>query len=371
MPKLLISCETYLSDEGGADLEYQKCIQSAATLNGWDCRVLIPEDAAADAPNWLACLPRTRGSDAAWRRLYRNCVRLPLAIQSACRKELAGQPQHLAIMAQSLTGSTQILGLALAAVSLRQYRPHLMVVVRTPVHQRLRTAVFYRLADALARLSGISTSYFTDTQALASALERFLGRPLTLIPIPHTQLLAPLQDEARREILCWWPGPPREEKGLQVVKRLAQTVDRERPKIRLMLAASSGVKAAEKDIAVEVLPDVLKRDDYMATMRRAALLLLPYDSAAYRERSSGIFVEAIVAGKAVAVSPDTWMAAELKRHGLERFIWDWQAGDLPDLIRRTARELSSGDAFASIRAEYRARHNISQFAETLKHSWRD
>ena len=73
------------------------------------------------------------------------------------------------------------------------------------------------------------------------------------------------------------------------------------------------------------LPTHLTRTEYLMQLAISDLVLLPYDALAYKERTSGIFIETIVAGKMPAVTRGTWMAGELARYDLSELIVDWNA----------------------------------------------
>ncbi|OGR88549.1 MAG: hypothetical protein A3J74_11680 [Elusimicrobia bacterium RIFCSPHIGHO2_02_FULL_57_9] len=365
---LLISCDMHARDEGVVDWEYQKCISQAASDNGWDCLVLAPRDAGFLLPGWMAVLPRVSRQDRALRKFYVNSLPLGRSIYQACLPQARRRSGELALLAKSLSGYGQILGVALAAIFLRRFRPHLMIMVRKPVSQRMTVGIFYFLADVLLRIFRVRTSYFTDTEALARCVGRFLRRPLTVLPIPHVRFepFSPLKIPEDGPVLCWWPGRPREEKGLKTIGRLARLIDGKSPRIRLIAAASSGIQARDGGWEVEHVPDGLDRKSYLSLMERVHLVLLPYDNPEYSQRSSGIFVEAVAAGKPVAVPKRTWMAQELEHHGLHRFIMDWESPRISDLIRLAVGECRHQDPFAPLREEYLLRHNPRNFAAVLK-----
>lgn len=372
--KLLISCDMHAQNDERVDWEYQKCIQAAARTNGWDCLVLVPRG-AVPLPGWAPVLPRVLEQDSALRRFWANTLPLARAVARACRPKAESRAGRVALMAQSVSGYGQILGYALAAVLLRRYRPHLMIVIRKPIDRSPAIGAQYLLADALLRAFRIRSTYFTDTESLAKSLDGFLGRELTVLPIPHADCRFPdgprpsNARDALSPIVCWWPGRPRPEKGLQTVRLLAQTRDDKFPRIRLMVSAASGIVAAEGGLEVRYLPDGLDRKSYLSLMERVHLVLLPYDVREYAQRSSGIFVEAVAAGKPAAAPAGTWMAQELQRHGLGRFAWDWQSANVPELIRRAVEECRARDVFAPLRKEYHARHNPARFAAMLEASW--
>lgn len=367
--RVLVSCEMYAHPTvAGADWEYQRCIQGAAARNGWTCRILVPGDIAAPSSDIVPTLPRIRADAPLLWQWYLNLWRLPRDISFACERTLQGGPSEFALGAQCLGGCAAFFGFAFAAIRLRRRRPYVLAIMRFPIAGRW-TAPLYRAGDLLLRLFRIRVAYLTDTQALAASTGRCLRRAVSVLPIPHTEFGAGEMPGGHDDrVVCWWPGPPRVEKGLRIIQRLTQSPDASLPRLCLMAAASAGLMNQAGGMELRALPDPLSRSDYVKAMTDATVVLLPYDGEAYAERSSGIFVEAIVAGKIVLTSQGSWMSQELERHGLSQFVWDWE-GDVPARIREAAREAIRDDAFAGIRNEYRSFHNLEAFARVLKAQW--
>jgi glycosyltransferase involved in cell wall biosynthesis len=69
------------------------------------------------------------------------------------------------------------------------------------------------------------------------------------------------------------------------------------------------------DYCVNLITEPLAGDAYRRLLLEADVVVLPYDAEAYASRSSGVFVEALAAGRPVIVPAGTWMAAELARVG--------------------------------------------------------
>jgi hypothetical protein len=65
------------------------------------------------------------------------------------------------------------------------------------------------------------------------------------------------------------------------------------------------------DDDVEFLPPEQNTEEYLANFARCSVVLLPYEPAAYRIITSGVFAEAVAFGRPVVVPAGTSMAAEL------------------------------------------------------------
>jgi hypothetical protein len=245
----------------------------------------------------------------------------------------------------------------------------LCLLYRTTTELRHVNGVSHKILLGLARrVAGLPLTLLSDSRQLEEAVGRFFEQPVFTMPIPHTHGLAS-EDRtppAREEILCWWPGPPRPNKGHDAIRALAARPDRT-GRICLMVSNRAGVKTgAASGLRVIEVPDPLPESEYVSLMLRSMVILLPYDPAWYRESTSGIFVEAVCAGKIPLVTADTWMAYELARFRLERLVIDWSRPDLVDEICMLTedREILSG--LAQMRRQYLQYHNPRSFGVELQ-----
>jgi glycosyltransferase involved in cell wall biosynthesis len=95
-------------------------------------------------------------------------------------------------------------------------------------------------------------------------------------------------------------------------------------------------------------------DDYYYLLAKADVVLCPYDARAYRARSSGVFAEAVAAGKPTVVPADTWMASALEPGAGETY--STERGLLTALRRICADHPTYRAAAADARERWLARH---------------
>jgi hypothetical protein len=158
---------------------------------------------------------------------------------------------------------------------------------------------------------------------------------------------------------CWWPGgSTREDKGLHHIRLFAERIKRENLPIRLIAARNSAQKGVQATLYVE---DNMSRSNYEKWFNTADIVLLPYDPKVYHSATSGIFVEAILAGAIPVVRDGTWMASELKRYGLDSFIFDWEDPALPSRLV----SLKKNKKLEDMAREYRKFHSIEGFTESM------
>jgi hypothetical protein len=228
-----------------------------------------------------------------------------------------------------------------------------------------------------ALLGRTNVTLLSDSDKVAHNNEVMLNRPLHVLPIPHTAVPSDADIAAAQAlrsnvtpklIVCWWPGQPAAAKGLDVIRAIAASHAPEAEQIHLVFAESAEVVHIGRT-RVQRVPNVLSHAEYAAWMAAADVILLPYDPAAYAERTSGIFTEAVAAGRMPFVSEGTWMAHELHRHGLPEFIVDWNRPDLIDYIVRTARDAAAQERLRRFGISYRAYHCEQSFSEKLATLW--
>jgi glycosyltransferase involved in cell wall biosynthesis len=150
-----------------------------------------------------------------------------------------------------------------------------------------------------------------------------------------------------------------------VVVRLTRHTGPAAQLVQLVAAAGARLAPTPGGCQIRLLPDQLPRADYWGWMRDADLILLPYDLS-YVERTSGIFVEAIAAGKPVLVTAETWMAHELLAHGLRELIVDWSGPDIWERLVCLARDPGLRARLAPMQAAYLRFHSQDGYASALQ-----
>ena len=185
------------------------------------------------------------------------------------------------------------------------------------------------------------------------------------MPIPHTNNLVDGSEKKlkskKEKILCWWPGVFRAGKGIDKIKLLHQKIisaDKEGLKVHLSENAENIFMNNFKSLIFT--SPMLSRDEYNNLMNKVDIILLPYDSKHYKMSSSGIFIEAIFAGKIVLAIKNTWMAYELKKHNLEELILDWSRSDIVDYIKKIKHDENIQKKLDKMIFNYRSFHNLEK-----------
>jgi len=345
----LISLVPELHAGTGHVLGYHTSVGEAARIAGWRHVALVPHDHGAQPlpqdwrpvlrPGALAAGLMEAIRTLQLRRLFGDAALFAGSVREGVAAVMDGSGGRGALFVERFNGA-QLLGVVRASRLLRSERLDFWLMFRQDLQSTgLVGRLAYRWAVAqLARDWGDRFRLLADSESLAAELERDLGLKAHVMPIPHTHesVAAPFAKEPG-EIVCWWPGAPRGEKGLASIQALAaaQPPAGIAP-MRVVVSEETQLPQAH-GVRVERVPARLDELEYDRWLATADVVLLPYAPDRYRHSTSGIFVEAVVGGCVPVVSRGTWMAHELVRHDLAELAIDW--GD-------AARVLKCIDAFA-------------------------
>ena len=167
----------------------------------------------------------------------------------------------------------------------------------------------------------------TDSERLARAFAEHTYIPIEVFPIPHVATHphrgASAPGAALRAASL---GNARSEKGIldiaRAIELLHETGDAAGFEFILQVNdPDSGCRDALARFRARELPGIrfldraLDGPAYEETLAAADVVLVPYWREIYVARTSGVFVEALAAGKIVVATADTWMSDELARCG--------------------------------------------------------
>ena len=358
--KAVISIEPNVRGEIGHDWIYQRCIESAASFKGFPCRVLVAKDIEKSPDTWKNVLPSHAKPPRGVIANYVYLIRLISAIGLALRHKSL-KANHVFLVLQSFSGM-QLFAFSIASAlfnrSSRKITP--VVVWRYPLKEHGSEKV--GISNWLMQRFTFNPTYFSDTELLVARNTSRLQHPVTLLPIPHIDdaFRKVKVAERKRPMLCWWPGAPRKLKGLDLVGGLLTRLPAS-ASIKILAAESSGLSSANGHF--QPVPDYLERERYALQMLNSDVILTPYSARAYAMNSSGIFVEAICAGKVVLSIEGTWMAHELHKFGLKEFVL---SSDIDQWLTMLI-NLSEGNidiqCFSEMRRKYLDFHSEKTFNE--------
>ena len=115
---------------------------------------------------------------------------------------------------------------------------------------------------------------------------------------------------------------------------------------------------------LELIEKTLNENDYQELLNCSDVVLIPYDQAIYHSNTSGIFTEAVGAGKPVIVTKNTWMSYYLdKASGIEI---EYNSESLSRAIIKIANDYVNYKKYANIQKnEWIKYHNPNNFFSIL------
>ncbi|BFM40453.1 hypothetical protein [Synechocystis sp. LKSZ1] len=373
-PRRCVSLIPNLMGGEGHIIPYHQAFSQAVMALGWIHEAWIPQQSPVDnlPQTWRPCLaPVDLEADG---NLLSKALRLPQVWQLAHSiaqnlKALPTQEPTVLFLERFIHLQLLALVLALALLSPAQRANlSLWLLYRRDVHRDQTRGLYKRLNQALCRLLRPQNCIFlTDSESLGQSLQAYFQFPFTVLPIPHTDFPAlELINLQTRPIYCWWPGSPRPEKGWEIIRRLGQTPTPWAADFCLVAAQSTQLTSVPQGVALELLPDHLSREDYGQWLQRSSIILIPYDLQAYRERTSGIFTEAVIAGRLPLVTEGTWMAQELRRYHLEELILQWHdPAQVWQQITLLLQKPGLLDAFSNMQQAYQHFHCLEYYTQVL------
>ncbi len=295
----------------------------------------------------------------------------------AIRREPRGR--HVVCFAHTFI-NRQFLALAVLPLLLFGRRSYAFVYLfryQAGFYQGRLARLGFRLLEALARWRSIRLA--SDSDRLAADLQHLTGLPVEVLPIPHVPPPDVPRAKADHDHRCHFVslGNARDEKGiLEILDAIRWLRDNnQRDGCRFTLQCNDAVPdiaAAITAFRDEHVPDccllfnTLPSAAYYEILWQADVVLLPYWSSIYASRTSGVFMEALSAGKPVIASDSTWMAAQLANHGAGLVCRERDPVSLAQTMRAARDQCAELTARAQARSgEWLATHNPTTLAERL------
>jgi glycosyltransferase involved in cell wall biosynthesis len=214
--------------------------------------------------------------------------------------------------------------------------------------------------------------FYTDTAELAADYAALAGFSFRVLPIPFRADLIPLTPPRlpTDPLRVLFLGDLRDEKGFTKLPPLVRAMCAN-PHPRVQFVVPGALHPEEREPAMlaalaelETYPaeqverphrdSFVPAEDYYRLLASADVVLCPYDAQAYRSRSSGVFAEAVAAGKPTVVPADTWMASAQEPGAGETYT---DARGLLTAVRRVCADFPAYRAAAErARTRWLARH---------------
>jgi glycosyltransferase involved in cell wall biosynthesis len=207
---------------------------------------------------------------------------------------------------------------------------------------------------------GARLSFSAETPRLAVLLSHMLDAPVFVTPYPELSEPLGAPDFSRWLVFC--PGAARFDKGFLHLHDLFAAVRRADPKVDICFATQNlNIRDAElhQDYisklyaipGVELLPPSISFQQMRRYYHRCTLVLLPYDTAVYRDRGSAVLMEAACLARPALTVAGSAFAEQVSYYGLGTVVPTMDA--IPEAILRMARDTPTALYRRSLHARHR------------------
>ena len=227
--------------------------------------------------------------------------------------------------------------------------------------------------------AGARVRLATDSARLSGQIGRLTRLPVETFPIPHTSEAHEGGMRAPGPLRVVSLGNARDEKGVLELFDAARILELRGDGGGLELVLQVNHPNAEIAPAVErfaadppgnvrLVSEALSSEAYAELLASADIVATPYWRSIYEARTSGVFLEAVAAGKPVVCTAETWMADELAHAGAGVVTRNRDAAALAcALIEARDRFPELSAKAVADRPKWRTFHNPQRFTDVLLH----
>lgn len=373
MGRKLVILDPNLKNLLGHYFEYDRSVGEAALNKGLECYILAHREASL--PSGLPFTVHPVYSWDIWKTVpgenyhsERNITEVSAAFAAETLKFFqAGQTLSDGdILFLPTITKVQLLGAAALAEALAPKGVRLQIMLRyqSAFYDGPTAASAFRRLEEAEKFGSISLC--SDSHRLAGDLSALTSLPIQVYPIPHTDQLAEPASalpKSQRPIHFVSLGNARGEKGLieifKAIRKSAQEPWADQAHFTLQCNDPSAdvidaIEAFRKiiDPRVTLIDRVLDSEDYYSLLRESDAVLVPYHRDIYRDRTSGVFLEAVTAGKIVVCTADTWMSDLLDVQGGGIAVADRSPAKLCSAIGEIVTNFSGMQGRASTASAY-------------------
>ncbi len=371
-PKFVSLIPNLMGGEGHI-IPYHEAVSQATKKLGWEYEAIIPaHHGNQNLPlDWNGCLLDTdleeEGNGVEKISRIKDAFLLGLSIAQYFRNHSQKDQSTIIFLERFI--HLQLFSLAVALFLIPRQNIQVWLLYRRDAHYDKTRSIYKFLHQIIHQLLPKNQfKFLTDSELLANSLSDYFQEKITVMPIPHTDISCPEKEsKINKEIFCWWPGSPRLEKGWDILKDITKEIIKGGEKICLIATENADFHPNSEGINIKTTKNNLTREEYLEWLCLSDIILLPYHADAYKERTSGIFTECIIAGKIPLVTPNTWMAQELKNYQLEDLIIDWDnAQKVCDRIIALMANSSIHTQIRIMQKDFKQFHNLENYAQTMQ-----
>lgn len=359
--------------EQGHHFVYNRSVQRSAELNGWKYVAAIPESLEISVlpTGWEKCLPLK--PDLTMTNPFLIVRWFYLSITSIHRLLRKYTDSNFAIVFLEAFNPIFLLAFTIALFFLPREKLSVWLLFRREFKQFCLNSLLGKINWFLVKIINKllyrnRLQLLSDSELLTKWFDAFFNQTIHLMPIPHTHetRVEPFTKKDGK-IICWMAGHQYARSfNLSVIQRIANLTDKGASTIRLIVAESVNISSVSGGVEIDKVKDDVPRIEYLTWLFTCDIVLMPYDPLIFSKRTSGVFVECIIAGKIPVVTKGTWAANELEKFDLEDLIVDWDNPDILSILQKVAKDASIKSKLVNLRKAYLAFHNEKNFASSMK-----
>jgi glycosyltransferase involved in cell wall biosynthesis len=235
-----------------------------------------------------------------------------------------------------------------------------------------------RLLGSLQESAKLSRARFvTDSGVLREKYQAILKQPVSLLPHVISRQASECYKSPGRPPHFAVLGNARQEKGFAEVLAAVDLLNANGhpPDARFTLQSSDPDETSAaalinfrsaKAKSVSLIKRPLDDESYLQLLKDADVLLLPYHLDKYRDRTSGVFCEAMTSGKPVITTEGSFLGLEVKREGTGWLVRDYDPDSVAQAIRQATNELELvATRCANLMPRYKAMFHPDTFVSQL------
>lgn len=348
----------FAQNEGaGHFYHYHKSVQKAVQPEVREAFVYVPHSSrfAAEDPTWKKWFSPFYNRKSR-HKFWKECIRLFRQPSSSTR-----------IFFLEFFGRRDFFLYAFAAILFSKKCDQLWVLYRDDLEiRRPKDLKVIRFCSKLLNLFCRNRFVpLTDSSLLADFYQGWFGKKPQILPVLYAQF-APFKIIRSKKLICTWLGSPRADKGASEIAQLVEIKDVLAKQIELDVSGATYFPPVKNELDLHLRKAFLTEEEYAEALYRSHVVLLPYDPKKYARRTSGVFVEAILAGKFPIVRDGSWLAYELKRFDLKELIFEWgREGFFTDLFS-VVQDKDVVKKLLEMQRAYQAFHGRENFAKSLQ-----
>jgi len=216
-----------------------------------------------------------------------------------------------------------------------------------------------------------------DSEMLADEIEAVTGeRPASWPMFGVTDMPEPVGQSTRLEgepLRVFCPATVQASKGYDLLGELAEQLDRRRIELSVRDLLRPGTPPDLIEVVehlrarVRMIEGELPSEEFVNEVVRADVVLIPYRQYPFHSRTSGALADAIMAGKPVVSTRETWAGREVERLGIGETARDGDVAGFAAALRRIADDFPRyAERCRETRAQWLQENSAEAFVRFLR-----